>query len=209
MRPGEVSAEDGDEVRICNKSSVISSIFSPSKYNRFGNPTGVRVGKGACVSVTVHNPTADPLRVVIASEIQSFARVLVNVAPAGCEQWDVTGTWTTIQSNRYRVTWKFTQSGTTITGTGVLPAADASAGGYTGTVGQLVKGKITGDRLDVVVQWPKRTDGSVIRGEYVGTVKKGGAENRGTVDDGQAWDVTNPGSRATWTGSGAAKCTGK
>src|ERR1700726_761595 len=54
-----------------------------------------------------------------------------------CSQFDVTGTWTTLQSNRYSVTWKFAQTGTRISGSAVLPQADADRAGYTGTVGQL------------------------------------------------------------------------
>src|ERR1700681_1824380 len=68
-----------------------------------------------------------------------------------CSQLDVTGTWTTLQSNRYSVTWTFAQTGTTISGSAVLPKADADRAGYSGSVGQLVKGSLVGDRLDVVV----------------------------------------------------------
>jgi hypothetical protein len=119
-----------------------------------------------------------------------------------CSQLDVTGTWTTLQSNRYTVTWRFAQAGTRISGSAVLPKADADRAGYTGTVGQLVKGSLVGDRLDVVVQWPARADGTVVRGEYVGTVIAS------RVSDGQAWDLANPSAKASWTGSGPAKCAG-
>ena len=119
-----------------------------------------------------------------------------------CSHLNVTGTWTTLQSNLYRVTWKFAQTGTKISGSAILPQADADRAGYTGTVGHLIKGSLVGDHLDVVVQWPARSDGSVARGEYVGTVIGG------RVSDGQAWDLANPAAKASWTGNGPAKCAG-
>jgi hypothetical protein len=137
----------------------------------------------------------------------SAARDAGDSAAATCGQLNVTGKWTTVQSNVYRVTWSFTQSGTKITGTATLPPGDATRGGYTGRVGR-VTGTLVGARLSVVVQWPPRTDGSVVRGKYVGTVVEAGA-GRGRVGNGQAWDLANPSARASWTGTGAAHCGGE
>jgi hypothetical protein len=127
------------------------------------------------------------------------------LSSSGCSNFDVTGTWTTYQSNNYTVTWHFQQNGTTVSGSATLPEAEAQASGLTGTVGT-VSGTVKGDRLDVTVQWPKKTDGSTLRGEYVGTIEQGTAANMGSVSDGEAWNVATPSLKATWTGHGAAMC---
>ncbi len=128
-------------------------------------------------------------------------------AAAACLQWDVTGTWQTLQSNVYHVTWAFSQQGTTVRGSATLPPDEAQRAGYTGNVvGQITSGSVVvGNFLDVVVQWPPKTDGSVIRGRYTGTVTQelGG----GRIYDGRAWDLANPGAKASFTGSGPAHCT--
>jgi hypothetical protein len=71
-----------------------------------------------------------------------------------------------------------------------------------------VTGTLVGGRLNVVVQWPARTDGSIARGRYVGTVMQAGS-GRGRVGNGKAWDLANPSAKATWTGTGAATCGGE
>ena len=117
------------------------------------------------------------------------------------------GSWTTVQSNVYHVTWHFTQKGTAITGTAILPAQDAAQGNYTGTVGH-VTGSIKNSRLDVTVTWPPHTDGKISHGRYVGTVSEASGSGSGRVADGEAWDVLNPSAKATWTGVGHAQCGG-
>jgi hypothetical protein len=89
VRPSQVSAADGDTIRFCNESNVVASLFSGSKHNVFGGGfkldagPGLRVARGGCANVTVHNPTDKPLRVVIGSEIQSYLKLVVTVAPCG------------------------------------------------------------------------------------------------------------------------------
>ena len=137
------------------------------------------------------------------------SRTVQQAIQLGCGeggQWDVAGTWHTVQSNDYTITWTFKQQGTSLTGKAVIPSAEAARARYTGTVGQ-VKGRIVGDKLDVVVQWPRRTDGVVVRGRYVGTVEES-TTGGGMVDDGRAWDMANPTSKGRWTGTGAAACLG-
>src|SRR5215208_4100913 len=104
------------------------------------------LGAACCAALPTSNAVGKPVRTA-----------------ATCSHWNVTGTWTTLQSNRYRVTWRLTQSGTTVSGTAVLPQGDAARGGYTGTVGRVIRGSLVGSRLDLVVQWPPRTDGSLTR----------------------------------------------
>ena len=87
---------------------------------------------------------------------------------AAWSQYDVTGSWQVTQSNVYHVTFAFSQSGTTLTGTATLPPAEATASHYTGTVGQITKGSLVGDQLDVVVTWPKLTNGGLDRGRVHG-----------------------------------------
>jgi len=87
VRPSQVKAEDGDTIRICNRSNVIASLFSGSNHNKLGGGYGGRAGsglkvkQGECTNVTVHNPTDASLRVYIGSEIQSNLKLIVNVAP--------------------------------------------------------------------------------------------------------------------------------
>jgi len=140
-----------------------------------------------------------------AAGISTASHAVSAATGANCAQLNVTGTWTTIQSNVYHVTWHFTQKGTAITGTAVLPAEDAANGGYTGTVGH-VTGSIKGSHLDVTVTWPPHTDGKISHGRYAGTVTEGPGSRGGHVTDGQAWDLVNPSTKASWTGSGAATC---
>jgi hypothetical protein len=131
-------------------------------------------------------------------------------ATADCAQWDVTGMWQTLQTGGYSIIWSFSQTGTRISGTATLTPEEAARAGYTGeAVGRLTRGALVRDRLDVVVQWPPRSNGSVTRGEYVGTVAAVGAGGRAQVEDGQAWGLANPSAKVKWSGSGDATCTNR
>jgi hypothetical protein len=89
VRPTNVDAADGDTLKFCNRSDVVTSLFSASRYNKFGGGaggvpgSGVKVGKGECRTITLHNPTSAPVKVAIFSEIQSMLKLTVNVAPCG------------------------------------------------------------------------------------------------------------------------------
>jgi hypothetical protein len=87
MRPDTVKATDGDTLKICNRSNVIPSLFSYSKFNVFGRKSGSgeRVDKGECTTVVVHNPTGGALAVLIRSEIQNSVALNVTVMPE-CKQ---------------------------------------------------------------------------------------------------------------------------
>jgi hypothetical protein len=84
MQPDALKAADGDTIRFCNKSNVVAQIFSLSRFNSFGRTSGsgVRLDRGACTTVTLHNPTDGDLRVRIGSEIQNSAFVNLTVSPA-------------------------------------------------------------------------------------------------------------------------------
>jgi hypothetical protein len=120
------------------------------------------------------------------------------VAAAACEQWDVTGTWSTTQGNGYNPAFTFNQSTPSLSGSATLSAGEAQRAGYTGTTGS-VSGTITGARLDVVVTWPPKENGSVDRGRYTGIVIAGSSPGSGLISDGDTGGVR-------WAGGGPARC---
>jgi hypothetical protein len=84
MEPSTATAADGDTIKICNKSDVIPLLFSYSPHNVFSKKpgTGVRVARGACHSVVVHNPTEKNIPVQVQSEIQNSVKLILTVSPA-------------------------------------------------------------------------------------------------------------------------------
>jgi hypothetical protein len=137
----------------------------------------------------------------------SFTIAIYPPASGGCSQFNVTGTWGTAQiynqAYYYYTTWKFNQTGTTVSGSATLSAADAAYAGYASNIGRIVKGSITGTHLDLVVQWTA-TSGAFL-GEYTGTVASAG-QGKGQVTDGKLFRPENPSSFYQWSGSGSAQC---
>ncbi len=120
-------------------------------------------------------------------------------AAGTCSQWNISGTWATSQENGYHVTFVLQQSGTTLTGTASLSAAEAQRGGYTGTTGT-VAGTLVGNHVDVIVTWPKKMDGTILRGHYSGTVTSGAISGRADNPDLPSY------AGISWSGTGAARC---
>ncbi|MGD9892276.1 MAG: hypothetical protein AB7R89_26835 [Dehalococcoidia bacterium] len=112
---------------------------------------------------------------------------------AACAQWDVSGVWSTAHADgRYRPSFTFQQSGTTITGTATLTAAEQTAAGYTSPTGT-VTGTIGGDQLDVVVTWSGRN--GPVQGRYAGAVSEGRVSGMATAvgaSTGMGWSGTGP-----------------
>jgi hypothetical protein len=87
IRPNQLDAVDGDVLKLCNNSQVISPLFSPSPHNKFGGGfggppgSGLKLAPGACTELTLRNPTDKPIKVGIYSEIQSFLKLIVLVHP--------------------------------------------------------------------------------------------------------------------------------
>jgi len=132
------------------------------------------------------------------------ATARASVSATSCSQWNVAGTWRVLQRASattpvFHITFRFAQSGKTVTGQGILTAAEARASGYSGTTGTLT-GTLSGSRLNVVVTWPRLTNGTVVKGRYVGGV----AAN--AITAGQAWPLAQPSVKVTWTASGRARC---
>jgi hypothetical protein len=100
--------------------------------------------------------------------ISPFASAAAPHRTAVCKQWSITGTWTSGQTNRDRVTYRFTQKGTNLTGTGTLsPEAGVVAGFRNGKL----SGTVKGGHVHYIVVWEQSSlDGLVHRGLYVGTV---------------------------------------
>jgi hypothetical protein len=112
-----------------------------------------------------------------------------------CTQWDVSGNWNTAHSNgSYHPSFTFSQTGTTITGTGTLPAGEQANAQYTGP--GTVTGSMKGDQLDVVVTWPTRN--GAVQGRYFGTVTQGRVSGMGVA--------VGASSGIGWTGSGPTRC---
>ncbi len=89
-------------------------------------------------------------------------------ASTACRQWNVTGTWESGQSNVNRVTYRFVQKHTRLSGVGKLSAADAAGAGFqSGTL----SGTVKGTHIRFVVVWQRSShDGLVHRGLYTGVV---------------------------------------
>ena len=126
-------------------------------------------------------------------------------AASNCSQFNVTGKRVSVQSNIYRITWLLKQKGAAIMGTATLTADQASQAGYTGTVGT-VTGTMKGARLAIVVKWPHRADGTVVKGEYVGTVKYRARARVPARSRMGRRDLANPSAKGTWVGTGVATC---
>jgi hypothetical protein len=96
-----------------------------------------------------------------------------------CEQWNVGGTWTEMQSNGIDGTFTFEQSGTHLTGNAVQ---SPGSGTITGTL----------DREDIkfTVAWSYGK-----RGKYIGKIKANGSMNGTTSDEDSSarWSATGPG----------------
>ena len=103
----------------------------------------------------------------------------------GCK-WEVAGEWKIYQVNGYQPVFEITQSGTNLYGTGILSAADAARGMYTGTIGKGT-GSISGDTFSFNVTWPPKQDGTLLTGPYSGTISVGRIEEPNGV-----WYGTGP-----------------
>lgn len=82
MQANTLDANDGDVVRICNRSEVIVSLFTLSVHNSLAGGKASALRPGACLEVTVHNPTSKAYRVSLFSEIQTQVGLRINVASA-------------------------------------------------------------------------------------------------------------------------------
>lgn len=111
------------------------------------------------------------------------------VNPAGastvsCADFSVTGAWTVDQSNVGNFGLDLVQSGSTISGT-----ATYGSGGT-------VSGTLTGNALDVQINW-----GGNLIGHYTATV------SANALTDGYTYQVGLPSNNATWSATGSTSCT--
>jgi hypothetical protein len=115
-----------------------------------------------------------------------------------CQQYEISGSWSTSASNGYNATFTFHQTGTIVRGSAVLPAAEQTRAGYASPSGPFT-GSLVGDQLDVTVTWT-RSDGSVLQGRYTGTVSSTGpTQGR----------VSGTAAGPSWAGSGPLRCPGQ
>jgi hypothetical protein len=88
-------------------------------------------------------------------------------------QWVVDGTWQVTQVNGYHPVFVIQQQGSALIGTATLTDAEASMGGYSGTLGN-GQGSVTGDQFSFSVTWPPQvSNGKVITGVYSGVITQG------------------------------------
>ncbi len=80
MQPNTLDANDGDVVRICNRSKVIVPLFTLSVHNSLAGGKASALQRGACLEVTVHNPINKTYEVRLFSEIQNQVGLKINVA---------------------------------------------------------------------------------------------------------------------------------
>jgi hypothetical protein len=121
-----------------------------------------------------------------------FTSIFALSAPpveAGCQQWDVSGSWMVRQSNGSAMQVELTQSGTTLSG-----EAKNYPGGYDWVN---VSGSILGNDFYLRVRW--NVAGTSI-GVYRGKVGAGGRLN------GTTYDEAKPSEKATWVSERAMKC---
>jgi hypothetical protein len=109
----------------------------------------------------------------------------------GCH-WVVAGTWNVTQVNNYHPVFVIQQDGNTLSGTATLTAAEASMGGYSGTLGQ-GQGSISGDQFSFSVTWPpKKSNVKSDPGVYSGTITQG--------------KISEP--KGVWFATGPSQCVG-
>jgi hypothetical protein len=113
-----------------------------------------------------------------------------------CGQFSIAGEWQTTQGNGYSPSFRFTQSGTTITGVATLPSSEQGRAGFRSPTGQ-VAGTLMGSMLDFTVTW-QGANGPV-SGRYTATVVPGAGAGTGSLVNGSAGGQT-------WTGSGSLTC---
>ncbi len=80
MQPNTLDANDGDVVRICNRSKVIVPLFTLSVHNSLAGGKASTLDRGACLELTVHNPTDKTYEVRLFSEIEIMVGLKINVA---------------------------------------------------------------------------------------------------------------------------------
>jgi hypothetical protein len=135
------------------------------------------------------------------------ATAIPAAAPAGsarkgassCQQWVLSGTWATVQSNNYHTAFEFTQNGTEVKAVASVSLAEMRAGGMTSPTWE-VSGTLIGDELVLRGVQPPRTNGAVYTGAYRATVSDG--ELKGTAEN------VTVGQTVTWTGKGTTSCAG-
>src|SRR5258708_3420784 len=106
----------------------------------------------------------------------ALATAIPAAAPAGsarkgassCQQWVISGTWATAQSNNYHTAFEFTQNGTEVKAVASVSLAEMRAGGMTSPTWE-VSGTLIGDKLVLRGVQPPRTNGAVYTGEYRAT----------------------------------------
>ena len=80
--PRSLNVLDGDTIQICNHDVIYHSPFSANRSNRFSGP---QLPRGKCMSLTMHNPTTQPVQVGLYCEIHSEERLTLTISPRKSE----------------------------------------------------------------------------------------------------------------------------
>lgn len=82
----------------------------------------------------------------------------------------IQGRWKVEQANNYHPTWELQQSGHHLSGVATLTPEEGVRAGYHGAVSQAFEGRYDDGRLNVVIHWPAKRDGSRSVGHYEGAL---------------------------------------
>lgn len=85
-------AANGDTVRICNRTNVFSGLFSYDKENRFGLAKGLRLMPNQCTTLKLHNTRTGKVKVRIADELHSLAKLDIHFGPGDTDDEPTTTT---------------------------------------------------------------------------------------------------------------------
>ena len=166
--PGVATVKDGDSITICNRDPFIHLPFSYSRYNKFGNPKGIRLAPGACTTQVAHNPTAKSIVWQIRDELHSGEALNVTILSSGSR--GVSGSWRITQTGNganYGGTLRISESSGKISGSAEWDNHSRGA----------ITGYIEGDKI-----WFTISYGEGLIGTYEATLNiEGGRMANGTA----------------------------
>ncbi len=115
--PSVATVKDGDSITICNQDPIVHLPFSYSRYNKFGNPKGIRLTPGTCTTQVAHNPTAKSIVWHIRDELHSGEALNITILSSGNR--GASGSWRITQTGNgasYGGSLRISESGGKISG---------------------------------------------------------------------------------------------
>jgi len=131
--------------------------------------------------------------IAVAGSISVGVMLSPSPVEAGCSDWNATGEFTFVQTNRYSPKFKLNQTGSDIHGTAEYKILDYNLNGRPVTAS--VDGYIQGDNFEVTAYWNNDT-----AGVYSGRI---GAQGR---IEGSTYDKRHPDAMARWHSEPTLSC---